>query len=72
VDLAILIKEKPAYELFEAIADVLGTDRIDLVDLRKASPVLRFEILRSGRPIYISDNFLTKMPIAILAGLWEM
>ncbi len=58
VDLAILTKEGPAYELFEAIADVLGTDRLDLVDLRKASPILRFEILRSGRPIYISDENL--------------
>ncbi len=58
VDLAILTKEGPAYELFEAIADILGTDRLDLVDLRKASPVLRFEILRSGRPIYISDDSL--------------
>ncbi len=58
VDLAILTKEGPAYDLFEAIADVLGTDRLDLVDLRKASPVLRFEILRSGRPIYISDEDL--------------
>lgn len=58
VDLAILTKEGPAYDLLEAIADVLGTDRLDLVDLRKASPVLRFEILRSGRPIYISDEDL--------------
>ncbi len=58
VDLAILTKEGPAYELFEAIADALGTDRLDLVDLRKASPVLRFEILRGSRPIYISDEDL--------------
>jgi predicted nucleotidyltransferase len=58
VDLAILTKEGTVYELQEAIVDVLGTDRLDLVDLRKASPVLRFEILRSGRPIYISDDDL--------------
>jgi predicted nucleotidyltransferase len=58
VDLAILAKEGPAYGLFEAIANILGTDRLDLVDLRKASPILRFEILRSGRPIYISDENL--------------
>lgn len=58
VDLAILTKVGPAYELQEEIAEVLGTDRLDLVDLRKASPVLRFEILRSGRPTYISDDDL--------------
>jgi len=58
VDLAILTKEGPAYGLLEAIADILGTDRLDLVDLRRASPVLRFEILRSGSPIYISDEDL--------------
>lgn len=58
VDLAILTKEGSAYELLEAVVDALGTDRLDLVDLRKASPILRFEILRSGRPIYISDEDL--------------
>ncbi len=56
VDLAILPKERPAYELHEALADALGTDRLDLVDLRRASPVLRYEVLRSGKPIYISDE----------------
>ncbi len=58
VDLAILTKEGPAYNLLEAVVDILGTDRLDLVDLRKASPVLRFEILRGGRPIYVSDEDL--------------
>lgn len=33
VDLAVLTKEGPAYELQEEIAEVLGTDRLDLVDL---------------------------------------
>lgn len=58
VDLAILTGEGPAYRLWDAIAEVLGTERLDLVDLRKASPVLRFEVLRSGRPIYVSDEAL--------------
>lgn len=56
VDLAVLTKEGPAWELQEALVESLGTDRLDLVDLRRASPVLRFEILRGGRPIYISDE----------------
>ena len=56
VDLAVLTREEPAWRLQEALVEWLGTDRLDLVDLRRASPVLRFEILRSGRPIYISDE----------------
>lgn len=56
VDLAMLTMEGPAYILHEDITDVLGTDRLDLVDLRQASPLLRFELLRSGRPIYVSDE----------------
>jgi uncharacterized protein len=55
VDLAILTKERPASDLFEELADALGTDRLDLVDLRHASPILRYEVMRSGRPIFISD-----------------
>jgi predicted nucleotidyltransferase len=58
VDLAVLRREGPAGELQEALAEALGTDRLDLVDLKKASPVLRFEILSSGKPIYISDEEL--------------
>ena len=58
VDLAILTGEGPAYRLWDAIAEVLGTERLDLVDLQNASPVLRFEVLRSGRPIYVSDEAL--------------
>jgi len=56
VDLAILTNGQPAWKLREAIANALGTERLDLVDLRRAAPVLRFEILRTGRPIYVSDE----------------
>jgi len=56
VDLAILTKERPASEHFEKLADALGTDRLDLVDLRHASPIMRYEVLRSGKPIYVSDD----------------
>jgi len=58
VDLAILSREGSAYKVQDAIVETLGTDRLDLVDLRRASPVLRFEVLRSGRPIYVSDEDL--------------
>lgn len=58
LDLAILTKERPAFELKEAIIDIIGTDRVDLVDLRRAPPVMQFEILRTGVPIYVEDEDL--------------
>ncbi|MDF0591079.1 type VII toxin-antitoxin system MntA family adenylyltransferase antitoxin [Candidatus Methanocrinis natronophilus] len=56
VDLALLTREKPVWKLRDEIADALGTDRLDIVDLRRASPVLLFEIIRSARLIYSSDE----------------
>lgn len=56
VDLAILTKDTPAFRLREAITECLGTERVDLVDLQSASPVLRFEIIRTGRPLYVSNE----------------
>jgi predicted nucleotidyltransferase len=58
VDIAVLTggAEEPAWRLREKIVDALGTERLDLIDLRRASPVLRFEIIRSGRPLYVSDE----------------
>jgi uncharacterized protein len=37
------------------VANMLGA-QVDLVDLRKASPVLKAEVLRQGRPIFASDR----------------
>ena len=56
VDLAILVHDGPAFRLREAIVEYLGTERVDLVDLRDASPALRFEILRTGHPLYAADE----------------
>lgn len=56
VDLAILVRDIPAFLLREPIVNCLGTERVDLVDLQCASPVLRSEIIRSGRPIYVADD----------------
>jgi len=56
VDLAIVVRDAPAFRLREAIEERLGTERVDLVDLRLASPVLRFEILRTGRSLYVADE----------------
>lgn len=56
VDLALLTEEKPAWKLWDEISLALGTERLDIVDLKRASPVLLFEIIRSGRLIYSSDE----------------
>ncbi len=67
IDLAILVRDAPAFRLREAVVECLGTERVDLVDLQRASPVLRFEIIRTGRPIYIADeNFQERFELATL------
>jgi predicted nucleotidyltransferase len=40
----------PAF--YAAVSGVLGTDRLDLVDLRRASPGLVYEIVTKGYVIY--------------------
>jgi len=60
VDLAILTQSSPVYSLRAAITECLGTQRVDLVDLRQASPVLRFEILRTGRLLYAADPLVAE------------
>ncbi len=58
VDLAILGGNKPVYQLREELAEKLGTERIDLIDLESASPLLRFEIVSTGRTLYVADELL--------------
>lgn len=38
--------------LYVVLAPRLGTDRLDLVDLRRAGPVLAMQVARSGRLLY--------------------
>jgi len=56
IDLAVLGRNKPIYQLREKIVDTLGTERIDLVDLESASPLLRFEVISTGRALYVTDE----------------
>jgi predicted nucleotidyltransferase len=56
VDLAVWSSDSPVYRLRAPIVKCLGTERVDLVDLRRASPVLRFEILKTGHPLYVADD----------------
>jgi len=56
IDLAILTADGPAFPLRAAIIECLGTERVDLVDLAQAGPVLRFEVLRTGRLLYAASE----------------
>ena len=56
VDLAILTQAEPAFRLRAEIIECLDTERLDLVDLRRASPSLRFEVISTGRMIYCTDQ----------------
>lgn len=60
IDLAILAQSEPAFRLRAAITNCLETERVDLVDLQRASPVLRFEILRTGQLLYTADQALSE------------
>lgn len=48
VDLAVLMREGSALDLFGDVVRVLGTDRIDLIDLGRAPPLLRFRVVKDG------------------------
>ena len=39
-----------------AVAGDLGTDDVDLVFLRRATPVLRYEVVPGGRRLYARDD----------------
>ncbi|MGH7549715.1 MAG: type VII toxin-antitoxin system MntA family adenylyltransferase antitoxin [Gemmatimonadota bacterium] len=56
VDLAILTDGDPVEGLRMDIQDALGTERLDLVDLSGAGPVLRFEVVRAGGLLYARDD----------------
>lgn len=53
IDLAYLPGEGFSFPSFyAAVSEALGTDRLDPVDLRRASPGLVYEILLGGQVIY--------------------
>lgn len=60
VDLAVLGESRLAFsealELRGDLARAIGTDRLDLVDLRAAGPVLQRNIIASDRRIYCRDE----------------
>lgn len=59
LDLAVLPVKRgteSGRNLWEDIMTAVGTDRVDLINLAIASPVLRYEIMSTGKPIYIRDQ----------------
>ena len=59
IDLAILFNKKPSYENISCLAERLyklaGTRRIDIVDLNRAGPVFKFDIISRGRLLSMKD-----------------
>ncbi len=58
VDLALLMPpDQPPYRLRDKLTTILKTERLDIVDLRRANNVLRFEIISTGNCLYaITDD----------------
>ena len=56
VDLAILTAKTPPYSFRDQLTAFLGTERLDIVDLRRASPAFCFEIIRAGQLLYAVDE----------------
>jgi len=63
VDIAVLTRERGVsrrgsrslVEYVQAACDVLGTDNVDVVLLRRAPIVLRHEVFRDGKPLLVRD-----------------
>jgi uncharacterized protein YutE (UPF0331/DUF86 family)/predicted nucleotidyltransferase len=56
VDLAILPGERGMAELRSKLSEFLGTERIDLVNLKTAPPLFRFQVIRNGVLLYATDE----------------
>ncbi len=57
VDLALILpEEKRPFHLLPPLFDILNTERIDLVDLRRASPTLKMEIIRTGQCLFAQPS----------------
>jgi hypothetical protein len=58
IDLAILPGDGGLGELREKITDILNTERVDLVNLKSATPVLRFEVVSTGVLIFKKSDLV--------------
>lgn len=58
LDLATWGLEEDRWEVGADVAEILGTDRLDLVMLEKAGPELRYRIVADGRLLHSDDPAL--------------
>lgn len=58
IDLAILPADGGLGDLREKITDILNTERVDLVNLKTATPVLRFEVVSTGVLIFKKSDLV--------------
>lgn len=56
IDLAVFPGEKGIGTLRTTIYEILGTERIDLVNLKTAPPAMRFEVIKTGHLFYKRDD----------------
>ncbi len=57
VDLALLTPPgQPSYLLHQPLCEHLGIERLDLIDLRRATSEFRFAIISEGRCLYAADD----------------
>lgn len=56
VDLAILTEKTPPYRFRAELTAALGTERLDIVDLRRASPAFCFDIIQAGKLLYAANH----------------
>jgi len=69
VDIAVLGDLQDIESLRTALCEVLGTERLDLVDLRNASPTVQFEVISSGRLLFkISDEVENRFELRVLTA----
>jgi len=67
VDLAILPGERDFTNMREALGEALGTERVDVVNLKMASPLLRYQVIKTGALIYKKDEEVeTDFEMAVL------
>jgi uncharacterized protein len=45
-------------ELRATIAETIASDRVDLIDLRQAGPVLKRQVIKSRHPLFVRDQSL--------------
>lgn len=59
VDIAFLTERRrrpDPFRLYVDLVPIIGSDKLDVVDLRKAPPLLRWNVARCGMPLYASGE----------------